>query len=162
MDEEEGALTQLTQLGFVFQFHFLLPEFTILDNVILPMRALGRLSLEAMRARATCSPRSAWPITCTSGRATSPAASARGWRWHARSPTSRRSFWPTNQPARSIPTPARQVFEVLRELLYKHGKTVVAVTHDLALAERMDRHVELLDGGIVSDEQHRLGITGRR
>jgi lipoprotein-releasing system ATP-binding protein len=41
-------------------------------------------------------------------------------------------------------------------------QTVVAVTHDLALAERMDRHVELLDGGIVSDEQHRLGITGRR
>ena len=52
MDEEERALTRLTQLGFVFQFHFLLPEFTVLDNVMLPMRALGALSNSAMQERA--------------------------------------------------------------------------------------------------------------
>ena len=52
MDEEERALTRLTLLGFVFQFHFLLPEFTVLDNVMLPMRALGQLSNSAMRERA--------------------------------------------------------------------------------------------------------------
>ena len=44
MDEEERALTRLTQLGFVFQFHFLLQEFSVLGNVMLPMRALGALS----------------------------------------------------------------------------------------------------------------------
>ena len=41
-------------------------------------------------------------------------------------------------------------------LVDKHGKTVVAVTHDLGLAERMDRHIELLDGRIVGDEQHQI------
>src|SRR5450631_2244229 len=51
MDEAERAFTRLSLLGFVFQFHFLLPEFSVLDNVMLPMRALGQLSAEAMRRR---------------------------------------------------------------------------------------------------------------
>src|SRR5207302_776488 len=51
MDEPERALTRLSTLGFVFQFHFLLPEFSALENVMLPMRALAALSDEAMRER---------------------------------------------------------------------------------------------------------------
>jgi lipoprotein-releasing system ATP-binding protein len=42
----------------------------------------------------------------------------------------------------------------LQDLVRKQRKTVVAVTHDLGLAERMDRHIELLDGRIVRDEPH--------
>jgi lipoprotein-releasing system ATP-binding protein len=43
------------------------------------------------------------------------------------------------------------VFQILRDLVDKRGKTVVAVTHDLDLAARMDRRMQLIDGGIVSD-----------
>jgi lipoprotein-releasing system ATP-binding protein len=50
---------------------------------------------------------------------------------------------------------SEQVFQILRDLVDKDGKTVVAVTHDLGLAERMDRHIELLDGRVVADEPHR-------
>jgi lipoprotein-releasing system ATP-binding protein len=52
MDEAERAEIRLSTLGFVFQFHFLLPEFSALENVMLPMKALGRLSAAAMRERA--------------------------------------------------------------------------------------------------------------
>ena len=53
MDETERARTRLAMIGFVFQFHFLLPEFTVRENVEIPMRKLGGISREEMRERAT-------------------------------------------------------------------------------------------------------------
>lgn len=60
-----------------------------------------------------------------------------------------------DEPTGSLDSKASgQVFDVLNALVAEHGKTVVAVTHDMGLAERMHRHVELLDGRIVADEIH--------
>jgi lipoprotein-releasing system ATP-binding protein len=163
MDEEERARTRLTQLGFVFQFHFLLPEFTILDNVMLPMRALGRLPVEAMRARARDLLASLGLADHVHKRPDQLSGGQRQRVAVARALANEPPILLADEPTGSLDSHAsEQVFEVLRELVDKQGKTVVAVTHDLALAERMDRHVELLDGQIVADEQHRLGVTGRR
>jgi lipoprotein-releasing system ATP-binding protein len=163
MDEEERALTRLTQLGFVFQFHFLLPEFTILDNVMLPMRALGRLSREAMRARARDLLASLGLADHVHKRPDQLSGGQRQRVAVARALANEPPIILADEPTGSLDSKAsEQVFEVLRELVDRYGKTVVAVTHDLALAARMDRHVELLDGQIVADEQHQLGVTGRR
>jgi lipoprotein-releasing system ATP-binding protein len=162
MDEEERALTRLIQLGFVFQFHFLLPEFTILDNVMLPMRALGRLSPEAMRTRAHDLLASLGLADHVHKRPDQLSGGQRQRVAVARSLANEPPIILADEPTGSLDSKAsEQVFEVLRELVYKHGKTVVAVTHDLALAERMDRHVELLDGQIVADEQHRRSAAER-
>jgi len=163
MDEEERAHTRLTQLGFVFQFHFLLPEFTILDNVMLPMRALGVLSGEAMRQRAHDLLASLGLADHVRKRPDQLSGGQRQRVAVARALANEPPIILADEPTGSLDSHAsEQVFEVLRELVEKHGKTVVAVTHDLALAARMDRHVELLDGQIVADEQHQLGVTGRR
>jgi lipoprotein-releasing system ATP-binding protein len=50
---------------------------------------------------------------------------------------------------------SEQVFQILRDLVSRGGKTVVAVTHDLGLAARMDRRIRLVDGAIASDDRHR-------
>lgn len=155
MDEEERAFTRLSMLGFVFQFHFLLPELTVLDNVMLPMRALGRLSRDDQIARAQ-------DLLATFGLADHvhkrPDQLSGGQRQRvavARALANEPPIILADEPTGSLDSKAsEQVFVVLRELVDKFGKTVVAVTHDLALAERMDRHIELLDGRIVSDEQH--------
>jgi len=163
MDEEERALTRLTQLGFVFQFHFLLPEFTVLDNVMLPMRALGQLSNSAMRERAHGLLASLGLADHVHKRPDQLSGGQRQRAAVARALANEPPIILADEPTGSLDSKAsEQVFEVLRDLVDKHGKTVVAVTHDLALAGRMDRHVELLDGQIVADEQHRLGVTGRR
>jgi lipoprotein-releasing system ATP-binding protein len=163
MDEAERAHTRLTQLGFVFQFHFLLPEFTILDNVMLPMRALGALSGEAMRQRAHDLLASLGLADHVHKRPDQLSGGQRQRVAVARALANEPPILLADEPTGSLDSHAsEQVFEVLRELVEKHGKTVVAVTHDLTLAARMDRHIELLDGQIVADEQHHLTVTGPR
>ncbi len=98
--EDELAATRLEKLGFVFQFHFLLAEFTVLDNVLLPMRRLGARSEEEARQRAADLLRSlAWAIRAASARINCPAASASASPSLGPWPTTRRWCWPMSQPA---------------------------------------------------------------
>jgi lipoprotein-releasing system ATP-binding protein len=161
MDEEERAFTRLSMLGFVFQFHFLLPEFTVLDNVMLPMRALGALSASAMHERARGLLDSLGLADHAHKRPDQLSGGQRQRVAVARALANEPPVILADEPTGSLDSKAsEQVFEVLRDLVDKHGKTVVAVTHDLGLAERMDRHIELLDGRIVADEQHQRAVTG--
>lgn len=157
MTEEERALARLTTLGFVFQFHFLLPELTVIDNVMLPMRALGRLTREEMRARGEMLLSSLGLADHMEKRPDQLSGGQRQRVAVARALANEPPVILADEPTGSLDSKSSaQVFEVLRELVHGHGKTVVAVTHDVAMAERMDRHVELLDGRIVRDDMHRL------
>jgi len=152
MSEEERAATRLTDLGFVFQFHFLLQEFSALDNIVLPMRALGRLSREEMRERAAALLDS---LGLAEHRHKRPDQLSGGQRQRvavARALANDAPIILADEPTGSLDSKSsEQVFQILRDLVDKDGKTVVAVTHDLDLANRMDRRVHLMDGAIVSD-----------
>jgi len=153
MTEEERAQTRLTDLGFVFQFHFLLPEFTALDNIVLPMRALGRLTRPQMRKRAADLLDS---LGLAEHRHKRPDQLSGGQRQRvavARALANDAPLILADEPTGSLDSKSsEQVFQILRNLVDERGKTVVAVTHDLDLAARMDRRVHLMDGGIESDE----------
>jgi lipoprotein-releasing system ATP-binding protein len=159
MSEDRRALTRLSFLGFVFQFHFLLPELTVLDNVILPMRALGRLSYEDMRERGRALLMSfdlgdhihKRPDQLSGGQRQRVAV--------ARALANEPPVILADEPTGSLDSKSsEQVFQVLRQLVDEYGKTVVAVTHDLDLAARMQRRIHLTDGGIVSDEATHIRI----
>ena len=152
MDEEERAFTRLSLLGFVFQFHFLLPEFSARDNVKLPMRALGALADDAMEQRASGLLASLGLEDHAHKRPDQLSGGQRQRVAVARALANNPPLILADEPTGSLDSKSsEQVFQILRDLVDRDGKTVVAVTHDLDLAQRMDRRLQLVDGGIVAD-----------
>jgi lipoprotein-releasing system ATP-binding protein len=155
MSEEERAQTRLETLGFVFQFHFLLPEFSARDNVMLPMRALGRLPMRQMKERAAALLASFGLADHMHKRPDQMSGGQRQRVAVARALANDPPIVLADEPTGSLDSASsEQVFQLLRDLVDKEGKTVVAVTHDLDLAARMDRRVHLVDGAIVEDKLH--------
>ena len=154
MTEDERAEMRLSRLGFVFQFHFLLPEFSITENVALPMRALGRLSARGITQRAE-------ELLASLGLADhlrkTPDKLSGGQRQRvavARALANDPPVILAEEPTGSLDTAATaQVFGILRDLVIMRGKTVVAVTHDLNLAAQMQRRVHIVDGRLADDVQ---------
>jgi len=152
MDEAERARVRLSTLGFVFQFHFLLPEFSALDNVSLPMKALGVLAEDVMRARAATLLASLGLAEHAHKRPDQLSGGQRQRVAVARALANDPPVILADEPTGSLDSKSsEQVFQILRDLVDKDGKTVVAVTHDLGLAARMDRRIRLDDGAIVPD-----------
>ena len=150
MEEAERARVRLSTLGFVFQFHFLLPEFSALDNVALPMKALGTLTEDAMRRRAADLLASLGLAEHAHKRPDQLSGGQRQRVAVARALANNPPVILADEPTGSLDSKSsEQVFQILRDLVDKESKTVVAVTHDLGLAARMDRHVRLDDGAIV-------------
>jgi lipoprotein-releasing system ATP-binding protein len=154
MSEDERAEIRLSRLGFVFQFHFLLPEFSITENVALPMRALGRLSPRAITERAE-------ELLASLGLGDhlrkTPDKLSGGQRQRvavARALANDPPVILADEPTGSLDTAATtQVFDILRDLVTIRGKSVVAVTHDLNLAARMQRRVHIIDGRLAPGGQ---------
>ena len=150
MAEDERAEVRLSRIGFVFQFHFLLPEFSITENVALPMRARGLLSFRATTARAEELLAS---IGLGDHRHKMPDQLSGGQRQRvavARALANDPPVILADEPTGSLDTMATsQVFGILRDLVTVHKKTVVAVTHDLELASQMHRRINVVDGRLT-------------
>jgi lipoprotein-releasing system ATP-binding protein len=148
-DEDELANRRLEKLGFVFQFHFLLAEFTVLDNVLLPMRRLGRLDERAAQERGR---ELLGRLGVADQAAKRPSQLSGGQRQRvaiARALANDPLVVLADEPTGNLDSvAAANVRETLRTLTRDLGKTVVAVTHDGAFAAAADRRVGLVDGRI--------------
>ena len=152
LDDDALARLRLAKLGFVFQFHFLLPEFSVRDNVALPMRRLGRLDDRGARERADLlldglglGAKGDKKPGQLSGGERQRVAIARAL---ANNPRIILADEPTGNLDRAN---GRLVFEIFARLAVQGGTTVVVVTHDPELAATCRRQVRMLDGRIVAD-----------
>jgi lipoprotein-releasing system ATP-binding protein len=148
LSENDRAQVRLTRCGFVFQFHFLLPEFTALENVLLPMRAAGKMSEKEMRERGLELLASLGLKDHASKRPNQLSGGQRQRVAIARALSNRPEIIVADEPTGALDTAStEQVFSILREIA-DSGRTVVVVTHDPALAARADRRIHIVDGKV--------------
>jgi lipoprotein-releasing system ATP-binding protein len=149
----ELAALRLARLGFVFQFHFLLPEFSALDNVLIPIRRRGALAAEPARARAMML-LDALGLAEAAGKL--PEQLSGGMRQRvaiARALANDPLLLMADEPTGNLDTKnAAAVFDIFARLAAEEGRAVLVVTHDADLARRATRRIHLVDGRIVSDE----------
>ena len=154
LDERSLTAVRARTLGFVFQFHHLLPAFTALENVMLPAWGDEGFSSLEMKERARellvavgLTDRLNFRTTDLSGGQQQRVAIARAL-------SRRPPLVLADEPTGNLDTESsNEVFELLRRFNREFGTTFLIVTHDTRIADRCDRVVEIVDGQIRSDRR---------
>jgi len=149
LDERARTRIRLERIGFVYQFHHLLPEFDARDNVALPMRIAGMREAEA-RQRAT----DMLSALGLGERVTHQPAQLSGGEQQrvaiARALANSPRLLLADEPTGNLdPVTSQTVFEALRRLAKEEGVAALIATHNMELAGHMDRVFALKDGHLV-------------
>ncbi len=156
---DEATLTRqrAARLGFVFQFHHLLPAFTALENVLMPQlitgdsfsgdaRKNGEALLTAVGLSAAMNKK---PNELSGGMQQRVAI--------ARALAAKPALVLADEPTGNLDTKSSdEIFKLLRQFNRDYGTAFLIVTHDPRLAARCDRIIELVDGSVASDLPNRV------
>ncbi|MBI1363733.1 MAG: ATP-binding cassette domain-containing protein [Proteobacteria bacterium] len=158
VSEHARAHMRLANLGFVFQFHFLLPEFTALENVMMPMQRLGKLSPQDCRKRALAlleqlgigEQAHKRPKQLSGGQSQRVSI--------ARALANKPKLILADEPTGNLDsTSSKMVQGIFKSLAHDEGCTVIVVTHEPPFAEQADRIIHIIDGKIHSDTRRKKG-----
>lgn len=151
LHQNELAHFRNEHIGFVFQFHFLLPEFTALQNVMIPAQKLGRYSYKEIEERAY----EKLKILGVAEHSQKSASKLSGGQQQrvaiARALINDPILIMGDEPTGNLDSyNTGVVFDILTQLKQDFGQTIITVTHDDQFAQKTDRVVEMSDGKIVS------------
>ena len=149
IDDDRLSRFRNRHIGFVFQFHHLLPEFTALENVMMPA-LIGGVSRKEAESRAkelldmvNLASRASHKPSALSGGEQQRAAIARAL-------INRPSVVLADEPTGNLDTKNRdEIYALLGDVRREFGQTIVIVTHDERLAAQTDRKIEMSDGRIL-------------
>jgi len=155
-DMKKNALSTLRNetIGFIFQFHYLLPEFTALENVLMPYRISKKPITEEVKARALelleivglTKVKDNLAINMSGGQQQRVAI--------ARALINNPKLILADEPTGNLDSDTtEQVYELLREINLKFETTFIIITHDRHIAQKADRIIEIKDGRINLDIQ---------
>jgi lipoprotein-releasing system ATP-binding protein len=158
-DSEQTRMRRM-EVGFVYQFHHLLPEFSALENVVLPQLILGSSRAEA-EARAKDLLKSLGLEERWDHRPTQLSGGEQQRVAIARAVANDPKVLLADEPTGNLDPPtAERVFEQLISLIRNSGVAAVIATHNLDLASRMDRTLRLVDGLLVEEEVAVVEVSG--
>jgi lipoprotein-releasing system ATP-binding protein len=150
LSQKQLASFRNEHIGFVFQFHYLLPEFTLMDNLLLPALKLNKKPKEELEERAI----KLMNLLDVKGQENKLASRLSGGQQQriaiARALMNEPALIMGDEPTGNLDSKnANVVIETFRELAREFGQTIIAVTHDNEFANRCDRVIELSDGRVV-------------
>jgi lipoprotein-releasing system ATP-binding protein len=139
-------------IGFIFQFHYLLPEFTAIENVLMPYKISKKPITEDVINRAN----ELLDIVGLSSKKNNLANNLSGGQQQrvaiARSLINNPKIILADEPTGNLDSDTtEQVYELLREINLKFKTTFIIITHDRHIAEKADRIIEIKDGRINLD-----------
>lgn len=148
--QNELAAFRNKHIGFVFQFHYLLPEFSALQNVMIPALKLARLSAPEIEEKALAK-LDMLGMKDFASKATNKLSGGQQQRVAiARALINDPDIIMGDEPTGNLDSyNTHLVFDIFRELTHKYNQTIIAVTHDDEFAKNSDRVVEMSDGQIV-------------
>ena len=152
MTENELADLRNISIGFVFQFHYLLPEFTAIENVLMPFQIqTGKITKE-IRNKAE----EYMDLVGLSQVRNNPSSKMSGGQQQrtaiARALINRPSIILADEPTGNLDSDSTEtIYELMRDINQKLGTTFIIITHDRRIAEKADRIVEIKDGRINLD-----------
>ncbi len=140
------------KIGFVFQFHYLLPEFTIYENVLMPYLMKDSKPTKEIIKRAEELIDLVGISKIKNNMATEASGGQQQKTAIARALMNNPKIILADEPTGNLDSQSTEdIYALLRQVNKKYNTTFVIVTHDRRIAERTDRIVEILDGRIISD-----------
>lgn len=150
LSNNELAQFRNAHLGFVFQFHYLLPEFTVLQNVMLPALKLGQFGKDEIEHKAI----QKLNILGMDGYALKKSSKLSGGQQQrvavARALINDPDIIMGDEPTGNLDKANTQmVFDIFKELSTQYKQTIITVSHDVDFAKNSDRIIEMSDGEII-------------
>jgi len=153
LSDPQLARLRNERVGFVFQFHYLLKEFTSQENIALPMFKLGRLSRDAAMDRAAMLLKQLGLGDKLRRRANRLSGGEQQRVAIARALANEPAVLLADEPTGNLDKKNSELVAEIFHDLASRGQAIVMVTHDIALAQKARRIIRMEDGQIVSDER---------
>ncbi|CAN5357025.1 ABC transporter ATP-binding protein [soil metagenome] len=150
MSQNELARFRNVNIGFVFQFHFLLPEFTALENVMMPALKLNLFSKDQIEANAMDKLKQLQMDSFANKLSTKLSGGQQQRVAIARALINNPAIIMADEPTGNLDSGnTALVFDIFKDLAKNKGITILTVTHDLDFAKNADRIIEMVDGKIL-------------